>query len=78
MSKKTEIEIVMREKFKIPAPNNSTFNAELRLKRKGTKFYVEKSCFNGESVLHVDSFDDVTPAYELYVNTVNQYQMYLQ
>lgn len=77
MSKKLEIEIVMREKFRIPAPNNKSFNAELRLKRHGTKFYVEKSCFLGDSMLHIESYDDVTPAYESYEQMLNLYSAHI-
>lgn len=74
MSKKMEQEIIMKEKFKIPSPFGGAFDAELRLKRRGTKFIVEKSCFTGEHTLHVNSYDDVTPAYEEYESVIHQYQ----
>lgn len=78
MSKKPELEILMKERFNVPSPYGGMLDAELRLKRKGTKFYVEKSCFVGEYALHVESYDDVTLAYEEYNKTFNKYKDYIK
>lgn len=73
MSKKIEQEILMKKTFSIPQPNGDKHEAELRLKRSGVKFYVEKSGFYGPYSLHVDSYNDIEPAYQEYETIINSY-----
>lgn len=78
MSKKLEQEILFKDNFLIKSANGDEHEGQVRLKRRGLKFYVEKSCLIGTYVLHVDTFDDVELAYQHFVDTVEQYREFLK
>ena len=73
MNKKLEHEILMRKTFDIEQKNGGSVEAEVRIKRRGTKFYVEKSGFYGPYALHVNSYDDIEPAYSEYEMIINSF-----
>lgn len=73
MNKKPEQEILMREIFNIQKSSGDTREAEVRLKRRGTFFYVEKSGMHGTYALHISRYDDIEPAYQEYQQIVNTF-----
>ncbi len=66
MSKKTEHEVLFRSTFYIKFDEKNGREAELRLRRFGTRFIVDKSCFNGASCCHFNYYDDIEHAYADY------------
>ena len=73
MSKKLEQEILFKNNYQMKLSNGDVREGQIRLKRRGLRFYVEKSCLVGAHVLHVDIFDEVEEAYNAFLEASEKY-----
>lgn len=74
MAKKTEHEVLYSSRFFIKTSDKDSHEANLRLRRFGTRFIVDKSGFYGQYACHMDYYDNVEEAYADYARVLDIYQ----
>lgn len=74
MAKKTEHEVLFSARFYIKAGNKEGHEANLRLRRFGSRFIVDKSGFYGQYACHMNYYDDVEEAYADYQSALEIYE----